>query len=172
MHPTEGHYMEELLEQIENSANNRSYMIGLYTALSIPDICAALQSENGQTKPSKYKNWFDRWVAPKYNNFFSGEQCYAFRCGVVHQGRAQHEKLGYERIIFFDPESPNVFHNNILDNALNIDVRIFCQDMVDAAREWLNHMSENPTVHNNLQNLLQRRPNGIPPYVVGIDAFG
>lgn len=170
--------MEELLSQIENCVEKESYLIGIYTSLSIPDICAALQSPNGESKKTKYVNWCNQWLSSKYyipivdKHTLTGEQCYAFRCGVVHQGRSQHADLGYSRILFVDPKSKNCFHNNVINDALNIDAGIFCSDMVASAREWLEANKDNENVVKNMPYLLQKYPQGIAPYIVGVPVYG
>lgn len=164
--------MTTLLNQIENSVENHSYMIGLYSSLTIPDICGALESENGYATGQKYKAWFDAWVSQKYGGWFTGEQCYAFRNGVVHQGRANHQNLGYERIIFVEPGHGLTAHNNIMNDAFNIDVGQFCTDMVESARDWIKATEHTDNFQRNIVHLLQRHDNGLPPYIVGLPVYG
>src|SRR3990167_10578362 len=126
--------MKDFLEQIEAALNSNLYYVALFTALSIPDICGALESSDGFATDEKYKKWFDKHIAPKYNGFLTGEDCYYFRCSLLHQGSSYHPKSSYSRIIFVEPQATtNIFHNNILNNALNIDVRIFCKDIIETA---------------------------------------
>jgi len=106
--------MDELLQQIESSLVNKEFYLALFISLAMPDICGALVSKNGEAKGRRYKNWFDKYVAPKYNGNFDGSNCYAFRCSALHQGRTKHKNLGYTRIVFIDPTSSKniVLYNN------------------------------------------------------------
>jgi hypothetical protein len=164
--------MEELLNQIEHSTQNGTYLLGLYVALAMPDICSALESSNGRATGNRYKAWFNKWVSPKYDGVLTGEQCYAYRCGVLHQGRSKHAKLGYSRIIFLEPDSNMHFHRNILNDAFNLDLVIFCKDIVNSVREWLPTMENNSSFQNNYKHFMKRHEHGIHPYIVGVPVIG
>jgi hypothetical protein len=45
--------MELLLEQIEKGLNANLYYLSLFVALCIPDICGALEPENGRADGEK-----------------------------------------------------------------------------------------------------------------------
>lgn len=165
--------MRDLLNQIQEAVNGHAYYLALYASLTIPDICGAMESENGQATKSKYIAWFDKYVAPKYfacgQATLTGEACYFYRCAVLHQGRAQHPKLGFSRILFVEPSATtNVFHNNVLNDALNIDVSIFCSDVLSGANEWLQAVEELPNYQKNFPLFMQRYPTGLSPYIVGV----
>ncbi len=51
--------MEDLLKQIENSASNGNYLVALYVSLALPDICGALESDNGVATGNRYQQWFN-----------------------------------------------------------------------------------------------------------------
>ncbi len=76
--------------------------------------------------------------------------------------------MQYGRVIFTVPNvQRNVFHNNVLNDALNLDAVIFCNDVIASARGWFAANRRNPTVAGNVQNLVQFRPQGLAPYIVG-----
>ncbi len=165
--------MKELLSQIKVAVDGHAYYLALYASLTVPDICSAMESNNGQANRSKYISWFDKYVADKYsacgNPTLTGEVCYFYRCAVLHQGRAQHPKLGYSRILFVEPgTTSNVFHNNVLNDALNIDVGIFCNDVIEAANTWLQDAEETDNYKNNFSHFMQRYPAGLSPYIIGV----
>lgn len=160
--------MEELLEQIEQAVNSGSYMVGLYVALALPDICGALESNNGRATGNRYQAWFNKWVAPKYDGALTGEQCYAYRCGVLHQGRSKHEKLGYSRIFFLEPNPRFRFHRNIMNDAYNLDLVTFCNDITSSVREWLASVQDNQNFIKNYEHFMKRHDNGLAPFVVGV----
>ena len=142
----------------------------MYVSLTLPDICGAIESNNGEASGDKYKKWFNDYVAPKYLDNFDGEDCYYFRCSLLHQGSSQHSKSKYKRVIFVEPTLSNgyIFHNNILEDALNIDVKIFCEDIINGVEAWLikNENSDNYNKNNN--KYMKRHPNGLSPYIVGV----
>ncbi|MFQ5863201.1 MAG: hypothetical protein ACE5IC_08800, partial [Candidatus Brocadiales bacterium] len=97
--------MKDFLYQIQKGLDSNLYFLSLLAALVLPDICGAISSEDGQAKPEKYKAWFDKYVAPKYNNFLNGNDCYYFRCSLLHQGSSQHSKSNYKRVLFVEPSA-------------------------------------------------------------------
>lgn len=164
--------MEELLQQIERSIENGTYLLGLYVTLALPDICGALQSPDGTANRARYIAWFNQWVSANYDGNLTGEQCYAYRCGILHQGRANHKKLGYSRIIFIEPGSTMTFHRNILNDAYNIDLRLFSGDVITGVRAWLDEVQNSQHFRTNYEHLMKRYPNGLTPYIVGIPVIG
>jgi len=160
--------MRDFLSQIKKGLDQNLYLLSLFSALAIPDICGAMVSENGEASGDKYKTWFDKYIAPKYN-FLNGEDCYYFRCSLLHQGSSQHNKSNYERVLFVEPSTTtNIFHNNIMDNALNIDVKIFCNDLIGGAEKWLEENENTDLYKKNYDKFMRRYPNGLPPYIRGV----
>ncbi|MCX6724324.1 MAG: hypothetical protein NT155_04125 [Candidatus Staskawiczbacteria bacterium] len=164
--------MKDFLQQIKKGLDVDLYYLSLFSALAIPDICGSMGSENGEANKEKYKEWFDKYIAPKYNDFLDGEDCYYFRCSLLHQGSSQHVKSNYKRVLFIEPSATtNIFHNNILNDALNIDVKIFCNDLVSGAEKWLEENENTDIYKNNYIKFMQRYPKGLPPYIGGVSVI-
>lgn len=169
--------MHELLDELDRVADSGMCYVALYTALTIPDMCGALQSDNGRASGPKYKAWFDQWVAPSYTvgpdrvPSLSGETCYAYRCGLLHQGRSMHENLGYSRILFVEPGSGMVLHNNVMNDALNLDIPTFVRDITSAARRWLQEIKGSEVFESNFEHFMKRHAGGLRPYIVGVDVI-
>jgi len=165
--------MKNLLGQIKKGLDNNLYYLSLFAVLSIPDICGAIDSENGEASKDKYVQWFNKYVARKYTGFLDGEDCYYFRCSLLHQGSSQHPKSNYSRVLFVEPTATtNVFHCNILNDAFNIDVRIFCNDIVECVKEWLTEVENTDLYKKNYTKFMMRHPNGLKPYIVGVPVIG
>ena len=165
--------MQDLIPQIRAASKGGLYYVALFTSLAIPDICGALESEDGVATNAKYIDWFDRHVAPAYGGFFDGEACYLFRCSLLHQGSTQHPSSKYVRVLFVEPgATTNVFHNNIMNDALNIDVRIFCEDLCAAAERWLKGAQLLPHFETNFSKFARRYPTGLAPYIQGVPVVG
>ncbi|MCA1027804.1 hypothetical protein LCM23_17050 [Cytobacillus kochii] len=162
--------MEDLFNEIERGLNAKVYHLSLGMALCIPDICAALQSEDGQTSGRKYKDWYSEYVGDKIS--MTADDCYYFRCSFLHQGSTRHKNSRYDRVIFIEPNPRVVMHNNIIDNVLNIDIEIFCQEIINAACTWLEHIKDDNTFRNNHQHSFRRYPNGLEPFIVGVPVYG
>ena len=100
--------MRDLLEQIDRALQYNLYYVSIFTSLSIPDICAALSSVDGESNRTRYAQWFDQYVAPKCYGMISGETCYYYRCSMLHQGTTQHPRNAYARVIFAEPSSVDI----------------------------------------------------------------
>ena len=48
------------------------------------------------------------------------------------------------------------------------DVRAFCLGLCEAALTWLDEHKRDPIVSSNLEKMVQRRKEGLSPYVSGI----
>lgn len=158
-----------LLSQIGWAADHGIYFLALAGALMIPDICGALEAPDGQATGSRYAAWFDTHVAPLHNNWMTGDMCWKFRCSLLHQGTAQHPRGAYSRILFVEPGAHGgTFHMNVLNDALNIDARMFCLELVAAALAWEESVSGTEPYETNVRKFVTRYPNGLRPYIVGV----
>lgn len=165
--------IEDHLSQIRSANAGGLYYVALFSALALPDICGALEAPDGIATPQRYAAWFDQHVAAKYHGSLDGQTCYQFRCSMLHQATTQHPKSQYSRILFLEPgRSSVVMHNNVIDDALNIDVRIFCEDMVTAVESWLPAARQLPHFAGNEAKCVRRYPQGLPPYIVGVPVIG
>ncbi|MCS4063661.1 hypothetical protein [Pseudomonas putida] len=168
--------MEELLDELNKVAGAGFYSVALFTSLALPDICAALESEDGRASAAKYKAWFDKWVSPKYPAYrqggsnLTGEICYAYRCGLLHQGKAMHEKLGYSRVLFLPPSRFTV-HNSRMNDALVIDIPHLIKDVTASITEWLNSVRGTENFERHYVNFMKRHKGGLAPYFQGIDVY-
>ncbi|QVL42619.1 MAG: hypothetical protein KFB92_14375 [Alcanivorax sp.] len=165
--------MQDIIQQVRAVNGADLYYVSLFSALALPDICAALEAADGQASKAKYVAWFDTHVAPRYNGFLDGETSYYFRCSMLHQGSTRHPRGRYSRVIFVEPgHSGMVLHNNVINDALNIDVRIFCEDLCQAAEQWWQGAASEANVQTNLARFVTRHPTGLAPYIGGVPVIG
>jgi hypothetical protein len=163
--------MDLIIKEIENAIKNGFYYISISTCLTLPSICMCLESDSGDTKGKDrtlYIEWFDLYFKKKYQ-MLTGNDLYILRNGVIHNGRFGHDNMSFSRILFTIPTpDKNYFHKNILNDALNVDAITFCNDIVCSVREWESKNIENANVKRNLPRLVEFRPNGLAPYMVGV----
>ncbi len=161
--------MKEFFKQVGIAAESGLYFVALAGALIIPDICGALDSPDGQTTGTAYSKWFDTHAAQRFYGRLDGATCYRFRCSFLHQGTTQHPSSAYSRVMFIEPgATTNVIHMGVMDDALVIDVRLFCLDMVSAAEEWEQAAVGTEPYETNIKQRLRRYPDGLPPYIGGV----
>lgn len=164
--------MRELLRQIEAALEANLYYLALFASLALPDICGAIDSSDGTASGAKYVAWFDKYVAPRYrflkHQYLTGEDCYRFRCSLLHQGRTQHPRSSYSRVIFVEPPKDELtLHLNLIDDALNVDMHIFCRDLIIGAQQWLDEVENTERFKTNYDKFMRWYPQGLPPYIVG-----
>lgn len=184
--------MHTLVNQLEASLTSGQYFLSLYTTLTVPDIAGALSSDNGEASGAKYAAWFEHWVRPRFletvlaslppehrryveamDNPLTGDACYRFRCSLLHQGSSQHPKSPFSRIIFIEPgATSNVVHYGRLNDALCIDLNLFCREMIAGARLWLAQVDQDANYARNYESFARRYPEGLAPYIVGVPVVG
>jgi hypothetical protein len=96
--------MEDLIKQIQRGLEANLYLLALYAALPLPDICGAIESLDGLSTGQKYRDWYNRYVFPKYS-YLTADECYDFRCRVLHQGQTRAKKANsyYSHVAFAEP---------------------------------------------------------------------
>lgn len=162
--------MDDMFNEIMRGLDAGVYQLALNMTLCIPDICAALESENGEASRSKYTAWFDKHMVD--TTMMSSADCYYFRCAFLHQGTTEHEKSRFKKILFIEPTaSPGILHNNIFNDVLNIDVRLFCVQMIASASKWYSNIKDDPIFKANYERSFRRYPNGLQPYIGGIPVY-
>jgi hypothetical protein len=160
--------MDTILNEIDRAIDAELYFAALALCLTLPDICAALESSNGESNGNKYKNWYSENLQDNYPNITPAD-IWSLRCGVTYQGRFGNPQMQYERVLFTIPNPQgNVFHNNMLNDALNLDAVTFCRDVMSAVRAWYTEKEDDENVLANLPHLVKFHPNGLAPYFRGV----
>ncbi|WP_218668306.1 hypothetical protein [Sediminibacillus massiliensis] len=77
-----------------------------------------------------------------------------------------------KKILFVEPDHGMVMHNNEINDVLNIDVEIFCKDLIKAASEWYKKAKNTDNFKKNYEKTFKRYPDGLAPYIVGIPVYG
>lgn len=166
--PEESSPLDVLLGNVHACLDGGMYYAALVVALTIPEICAALEAEGGRGNSERYKKWYRDYLADLYP-YLTDDDCYSLRCSVLHQGKLGRPGMQYSRVLFTVPNAENnVFHNNVWNDALNLDVVLFCNDVSEAAKRWYAAKHDDPHVVANLPNLVRYRPTGLSPYMVGM----
>lgn len=166
--------MEELLDQIDKAHRHNLYYLSLFTALSIPDICGALEAEDGRANGERYRDWYRRFVEPKYD-MLSAAEAYDYRCSALHQGKSEPQGVtskDYDRVMFYEPAatrgSVNIKRIVTRDGtAIMIDLNRLVGSIVIGAREFLWVESDRDPVKRNLSSFMRRYPNGLAPWAGG-----
>jgi hypothetical protein len=94
--------LDQILADIKRALDSNFYYLAIMMALALPDICACLESPNGNTRGrvgEAYKAWFRANLAAKFSNL-TDVDAYQMRCGVMHQGHfGDDPRRNYDRIV-------------------------------------------------------------------------
>lgn len=74
-----------LLNEIEAAVKGGAWLLALMGLVAIPDICAALESEDGWATKGKYLAWFDKYLGREYPTL-DAEEFYKVRNSMLHTG--------------------------------------------------------------------------------------
>jgi hypothetical protein len=162
------HPVEALLQEIEKAIEADLNYLALLLTLTLPDICAALESADARSTKILYKKWYKQNIFAVIGGM-SPDEAYELRCTVVHQstGLASSART-YSRVVFTMRKGQYRIDSMVLQDALTFDLELFCRRWIKATRDWVDSTRTDPIVLANLPNLLQVRPFGLAPYVVGM----
>ena len=177
--------LRQFVSEIRAALDAKLFYLAIAVALSIPDICSCVESNPDAiwATAKKYKRWFDTNLASEFQNL-TADDCYRLRCGVLHQGNFGHPESRYDRIIFLAPNpsfrmlgdtlvtiSPGISFGDVTGKVLQIEAVWFCETLISAAIKWAEEKTGDQNVQTNLPNLVRFRPEGLPPYIVGVPLF-
>jgi hypothetical protein len=168
--------MQRFIKAVRKSVADANWYSALSLALLLPDICGYLETPEEQSGV-RYARWFQQWLERQYSGFvpdvnssashagtvrvfLSGEDCYALRCALSHEGSdnitAQRARQAIERFVFIVPKS-GTFHKNLFKDTLQLQVSIFCEDICAAVEAWDRQLKPNDPAkirQNELINII------------------
>ena len=178
-----------ILHEIDKALDAKLYYVAIAVALSVPDICASLEFDPDNPRranETSYSTWWDTYGGAQFTNL-AGIDLYRLRCGVLHFGHFGHAKAKFNRVMFIGPQTGFNGHDLVLTVAeqvafggvsaeelrlsgrvLLLDVVRFCRSIMDTASAWSIAKAKDPYVAKNLLNLVRYRPDGLPPFSVGV----
>lgn len=127
--------MIQFTQAVRESLNNKNWYAALFIALSLPDICGKIDyPEDGNG--DRYKKWFENNLSQytKGQVSFSAKDVWEFRCSCLHAGK----NLELDKRIHFivPPPNNNQVHMNSLNGVLQMQIDIFCTDVVTSVEKW------------------------------------
>ena len=92
----------------------------------------------------RYVKWFNTYACSRFERGFKnfcGKDCYDLRCAILHEGKTKHKLVvATSEELFF---SSGVFGRE--GEALVIDIKQFCENMVYAFYEWIEVKEDDPS---------------------------
>jgi len=173
--------IDRYLDSIIKSLESKNWYAALFMTLTIPDICGALEHPDISSSV-RYVSWYDKYMLPKYSSlmgplrelhvFLSGDDCYALRCSLLHEGMGDigKQKISktLESIHFNEPsDKGGMLHCNQYKNVLQLQVDVFCNDFITAAHQWLSDVQSDGGIQARMQSLSKIHPAFYFPHFIG-----
>lgn len=162
--------MLRFVTAVESAIREKNWYAALGLALTLPDMCAAMENPDAKGFEARYVGWYDRYLLSTYTAyvgprakkvvFLSGADCFALRCAFLHEGTGDmtpKPQRVLQRFHFVCPlESGHPgSHNNMLNGILlQLEVNTFCQDMCNGVRTWLKDVEGNDEIHDRMRDTL------------------
>ncbi len=89
-------------EEMDRCRKAKCYWALLHLVLVLPDVCAAMETDNGETKGELYKQWCAKYLS---DHLIQSNDWYQMRCRVLHQGITQdtNQRSQYTNVAFSQP---------------------------------------------------------------------
>jgi hypothetical protein len=157
--------LHHLLDEINKAATSGLPFLAVAMAVSLPDICVSLASQDGQSDGIRYRQWCKLNLGPEFR-YVTSDDLWSMRCGVLHNGRFGELKHGVAKVIFM-PSGASTLTNSRIGEAYLYSIVDFCKSFTKAVEDWFEKNKNDATVQSNLPRLMRWQPNGIAPYVIG-----
>ncbi len=144
-------------EEMDRCVTAKCYWALLHMVVVMPDICAALESDDGEADDGRYRNWCKRYLSTR--KFLSPDDWHEIRCALLHQGRTVPKRGRYGSYSFVQPApSGDVVHNWVADDRnITLDVGEMAREMKAAIRSWFIDLQD-PTKKSALDNVRKHLP--------------
>ena len=154
--------MEQFTTSIRMSLQSSNWYAALFIALSMPDICGAIENPHAGSK-ARYIKWFNEYLKPIYapetmpeQYRFSGADCYSCRCACLHSGMNLENKNRTRKYIFTPPVGRGgIMHGNINGSVLQLQIDIFCGEVADLVDKWYQDHLGNPVIQQRISELMR-----------------
>jgi hypothetical protein len=157
------------VRDLHHAVNAGALYSALALALTIPDICGAIEYPNEQITNRRYRAWFDAWCG-FHQSQMTAADCWALRCTYLHLAREEFagEAAAFAalaRIQFTVGQSDGGWLSKYIEPAsagakpaVQIPTEIFCRDMAGSALGWFKSRSADGRIAAALGQLLEIRP--------------
>ncbi len=161
-------------DEMDRCVIGECYWALLHIVMILPDVCAALESDDGQGKPDKYKNWCKRYLADTY---MTAADWYALRCAILHQGRTTPDEGRYKSVSLSAPSVGGTRLHKVVvqpENNITLDMGKMAEEVKESISRWLRdlqsqeHGSRLANLQKHLTTLAREKPK-ILPGISGLD---
>ncbi|MGA5305344.1 hypothetical protein ACPCHT_35935 [Nucisporomicrobium flavum] len=137
--------------------------------MALPDISASCDPRSPNNVGERYAAWWNTYVAHHHrqrigvdereHTFMTGDDCYYLRCVFLHQGidTLQHNQVRrtVERFYFVQPEPGSMIHRNQVNEILQLQVDMFCDEICQGVEAWLKAEGQRSEVAERIDKLMK-----------------
>lgn len=158
-------------DEMKKCADAGCYWALLHVVVVMPDICAALEHEKGDTTGEtgeRYKDWCRRYWS---SVAISPERRWEIRCALLHQGRTVLK--GGDSVSYISPAPPGSSVHEYVDpreGNTTLEVDKLAAEVTAGIRAWFGDLQsverrkQLANVKQNLPLLAREKPKLHPPY--------
>jgi len=134
--------------EIEACRRASTYWALLHVVVALPDICSALESDDGQAEGGRYVRWCRSYLP--MTGLTGAHEYWTIRCVVLHQGRTVTRRARYR---FTQPNaSGQRFHRRQADDGVTVlDVDELATEMTAGVRAWVADLQARPAGRGNVE---------------------
>lgn len=149
-------------EEFDRCLTMECYWALVHILMVFPDICSALEADDGESKGWRYRCWCERYLSC---DKWSPDDRYALRCALLHEGSTLTDEGKYGSYSLLPPnETSEGFHLTVDEQSvggkpnLSLHVADMVGDMKEAFRRWCADLErpENTPRSANVQRHLPR----------------
>lgn len=169
--------LTHFIEAARRAAEDDNWFAALPLALTLPDICGAVDAPGPGRSKARYIAWWDSYMAPRYwvepyedevpqwepFTYLPGADAYALRCSYLHSGTDSLEGPStiHERIRFLGPPTPGHLGYNRETKTLNVGLEQFVEWVCVAVEQWLQDRAADEAAQIRLRGLVTIIPSAI-----------
>ncbi len=150
--------MKAFLDSVKDSIGNRNWYAALTVSLTLPDIASKIQYPDINNISKRYSAWFHSYLGSIYSDLLVGEDCYALRCALLHEGGGVISKQRAKKILneihFAAFDDGNSVDKIKINNVLQLDVKKFCEEVIDGVEQWLSDIASDKVKTSKIDDFL------------------
>ena len=147
--------IDQIIKEINKALDNDCFLVALMTALTLPDICGAIEYPK-ESEGSRYKKWYAEYIG-KYETdgehdnmpYASADIIYDLRCSMVHNGNPtinlkKRNLKNFELWITKDMTSGGCssYCESTGERTLELGIRNICFKLCSLAKYYYGHNKE------------------------------
>jgi hypothetical protein len=150
-------------EEVELCIRRRCWWALIHVLVVLPDVCAALESDDGRAKASLYRDWCKRFLD---DSVLSPDDRYDLRCRVLHQGTTRTSgKYNSYSFVYSEylPTGGKHTVDLVAPGDVALDVEKLAAETILGIKRWFedlqstDHSRERERVEQNLPALVTLR---------------